>query len=171
MLIKLLMEKSSQGTNGGRKSSALAEADVGLEFSYKKSKKEEQKWKNSTFETTDGSLNILAKEENDIGGADLSSKGDTNIVGKKVTSTKQKNVTKEESYGFEISAKQSAGTTSSIVDAVTAGKEIAEDAKKGELNEGLAAAKTIGAVTGLLFNDLAGVQSKQSLNFAYNQSE
>ncbi|MDY4012000.1 MAG: hemagglutinin repeat-containing protein, partial [Fusobacterium gastrosuis] len=164
-------KKLSQGTNGGRKSSALAEADVGLEFSYKKSKKEEQKWKNSTFETTDGSLNILAKEENDIGGADLSSKGDTNIVGKKVTSTKQKNVTKEESYGFEISAKQSAGTTSSIVDAVTAGKEIAEDAKKGELNEGLAAAKTIGAVTGLLFNDLAGVQSKQSLNFAYNQSE
>lgn len=164
-------KKLSQGTNGGRKSSALAEADVGLEFSYKKSKKEEQKWKNSTLETTDGSLNILAKEENDIGGADLSSKGDTNIVGKKVTSTKQKNVTKEESYGFEISAKQSAGTTSSIVDAVTAGKEIADDAKKGELNEGLAAAKTIGAVTGLLFNDLAGVQSKQSLNFAYNQSE
>ncbi|MDY6172348.1 MAG: hemagglutinin repeat-containing protein [Fusobacterium necrophorum] len=164
-------KKLSQGTNGGRKSSALAEGDIGLKLAHQKSEKEEQKWKNSTFKTTDGDLNVTAKGENDIGGLDISSKGETNIVGKKVLTTKQKNTTKERSYGFELSVKQSGGTTSSVVDALTTAKEIADDSKNGQLNKGLAAAKTIGAATGLLFNDLAGVQSKQSLNFSFNHSK
>ncbi len=164
-------KKLSQGTNGGRKSSALAEGDIGLKLAHQKSEKEEQKWKNSTFKTTDGDLNVTAKGENDIGGLDISSKGETNIVGKKVLTTKQKNTTKERSYGFELSVKQSGGTTSSVVDALTSAKEIADDSKNGQLNKGLAAAKTIGAATGLLFNDLAGVQSKQSLNFSFNHSK
>ncbi|KYM48771.1 hypothetical protein A2U04_03080 [Fusobacterium necrophorum subsp. funduliforme] len=164
-------KKLPQGTNGGRKSSALAEGEIGLKLAHQKSEKEEQKWKNSTFKTTDGDLNVTAKGENDIGGLDISSKGETNIVGKKVLTTKQKNTTKEQSYGFELSAKQSGGTTSSVVDALTTAKEIADDSQNGQLNKGLAAAKTIGAATGLLFNDLAGVQSRQSLNFSFNHSK
>lgn len=164
-------KKLPQGTNGDRKSSALAEGEIGLKLAHQKSEKEEQKWKNSTFKTTDGDLNVTAKGENDIGGVDISSKGETNIVGKKVLTTKQKNITKEQSYGFELSAKQSGGTTSSVVDALTTAKEIADDSQNGQLNKGLAAAKTIGAATGLLFNDLAGVQSRQSLNFSFNHSK
>ncbi|CAL7887860.1 Filamentous hemagglutinin family N-terminal domain protein [Fusobacterium necrophorum subsp. funduliforme] len=164
-------KKLPQGTNGGRKSSALAEGEIGLKLAHQKSEKEEQKWKNSTFKTTDGDLNVTAKGENDIGGLDISSKGETNIVGKKVLTTKQKNTTKEQSYGFELSAKQSGGTTSSVVDALTTAKEIADDSQNGQLNKGLAAAKTIGAATGLLFNDLVGVQSRQSLNFSFNHSK
>ena len=164
-------KKLPQGINEGRKSSALAEGEIGLKLAHQKSEKEEQKWKNSTFKTTDGDLNVTAKGENDIGGVDISSKGETNIVGKKVLTTKQKNITKEQSYGFELSAKQSGGTTSSVVDALTTAKEIADDSQNGQLNKGLAAAKTIGAATGLLFNDLAGVQSRQSLNFSFNHSK
>ncbi|KID49014.1 hypothetical protein C095_07160 [Fusobacterium necrophorum subsp. funduliforme B35] len=162
-------KKLAQGTSGGRKSSALAEGDIGVKLAYQQTEKEVKKFENSTVEGRN--IYVSSEGETDIGGADISSEEETDISGKKILTTKQKNTVRESSTGFEVSVKQSGGTVSSILDAANVGKEIADDSKKGELNKGLAAAKAIGAATGLLFNDLAGAQSKQSINFSFNKSK
>lgn len=71
----------AQGTSGGRKSSALAEGDIGVKLAYQQTEKEVKKFENSTVEGRN--IYVSSEGETDIGGADISSEEETDISGKK----------------------------------------------------------------------------------------
>ncbi|WP_069637010.1 hemagglutinin repeat-containing protein, partial [Campylobacter pinnipediorum] len=163
--------KKDRGNKQARsKLSSLASGEIGLKISNNKTEIEDKKWKNGTLEASEGSFNIKGKEQVDIGGTDITTKKRLDITAGKVESKVYKDTHKEKTTGFSLTAKQSVGATSSILDAVNSSKEITEDAMKGQLNGGLAALKAAGAVTNLLFNDTVGSNSKQELGFNYTDS-
>ncbi|WP_069638265.1 hemagglutinin repeat-containing protein, partial [Campylobacter pinnipediorum] len=163
--------KKDRGNKQARsKLSSLASGEIGLKISSNKTEIEDKKWKNGTLEASEGSFNIKGKEQVDIGGTDITTKKRLDITAGKVESKVYKDTHKEKTTGFSLTAKQSAGATSSILDAMNTSKEITEDAMNGQLNEGLAALKAAGAVTNLLFNDTVGGNSKQELGFNYTDS-
>lgn len=157
-------------TSGKPHMDQLINSEIGVKIQYDKNEIDKTNWSESNF-NTGRNLNITAGEVIDIGGGDYTSKGDVTIEGNEIKSTKYENLLKNKNTNFEISLKQSQGVSSSITDTINTAKEMDENIKSGEANTGVLVAQGIGAATNLIFNDLAGVFSKQSINLGIGSTE
>ena len=155
-------------TSGKPHMDQLVNSEIGLKIEHSTKEVDETTWSESQLKGDN--ITIKAGNTVDIGGGDYEAKNNVTIKGKKVDTTKYEDVRNEKTDGFTLAVKQSQGVSSSVVDTINTGVKMDAAIKSGQANEGVLAAQGIGAATNLLFNDLAGVFSKQSVNLSIEKS-
>lgn len=149
---------------------ALTDASVQIGVSTKKSSEKSTTWTEGSVKTG-GNLNITSGGKTDIGGSDFETGGDFTIKAKSIDTTKYEDVVEKKSSGVDVGITVKNTTTSSIADAVNKGMQIADSAKDGAVNEGLAAAQVAGSVTNVIFGDLVGNTTSVTGNIGWNSSD
>ena len=156
-------------TSGKPHMDQLVNSEIGFKVEHKQNKIDETTWSESSL--NGNNINIEAGNKVDIGGGDYKADKNISIKGKKVDSTKYEDERVEENFGFSVAVKQSQGVSSSIADTINTGLKMDEAIKSGNANAGVLAAQGVGAASNLLFNDMAGVFSKQSANVSIEDSK
>ncbi|WP_448821280.1 two-partner secretion domain-containing protein, partial [Cetobacterium sp.] len=146
----------------------LVSSEIGVKLEHSTKELDETTWSESQLKGDN--ITIKAGNTADIGGGDYKAKNSVTIKGKKVDTSKYEDVRNEKKDGFTLTLKQSQGVSSSVVDTINTGVKMDAAIKSGQANEGVLAAQGIGAATNLLFNDLVGVYSKQSVNLSVEKS-
>ncbi|PAF42919.1 hypothetical protein BKH45_02300 [Helicobacter sp. 11S03491-1] len=149
-------------TSGKVQMDSLASAEIGLELGYNYQTSDDVYYTNANIKTTTGNIVLSGKDAVDIGGADFDSGKHVILKGGSILSTKYIGDSTSSSIGINVSLKQKFAATSSVADTMNMVSDIATTAANGgNLNAGIVAAGAAGAVTNLIFNDLAGGVSTQ----------
>ena len=161
--------EKTPSTSGKPHMDQLVNSEVGFKAEHKQNKIDETTWSESSL--NGNNINIEAGNKVDIGGGDYKANKDINIKGKRIDSTKYEDERVETNSGFSVAIKQSQGVSSSIADTINTGLKMDSAIKSGNANTGVLAAQGVGAASNLLFNDMAGVFSKQSVNISFENSK
>ncbi|STO31859.1 Filamentous hemagglutinin [Fusobacterium necrogenes] len=155
-------------TSGRPHMDQIVSGEFGVKLESKNTTIDETTWTESQI--SGDNINISAGNKVDIGGGDYKATGDISISGKQVDSTKYTDERTENSSGFSIAVKNTAGVNSAIVDTINKGVQMDSSIKSGNANDGILAAQGVGAVTNVIFNDAIGVTNKQSINVSIEDS-
>lgn len=161
--------EKTPSTSGKPHMDQLVNSEIGFKVEHKQNKIDEITWSESSL--NGNNINIEAGNKIDIGGGDYKANKDINIKGKTIDSTKYEDKKTETNFGFSVAIKQSQGVSSSIADTINAGLKMDDAIKSRNANAGVLAAQGVGAASNLLFNDMAGVFSKQSANLSIENSK
>lgn len=150
---------------------SLVSADFGLNFGYNSQTLHSTRYTNSSIKSS-GDLMMVAQGNMDIGGANFDSARDIIAQAQSIQSSKYIDETTTNFTGFDISIKQKANATSSIIDATNMVLNVVTDAIDGKnINPAIVAAQAVGATTNLIFGDLIGGVSVQEVGLQVAREE
>lgn len=155
-------------TSGKPHMDQLINSEIGLKLENIRKETTETTWSESQIQGEN--ISIEAGNTVDIGGGDYKANEDITIKGKTVNTTKYEDSKTEKTDGFTFTVKQSQGVNSAVADTINTGVKMDSAIKAGNANEGVLAAQGIGAASNIIFNDLVGVFSKQSIGVSVDKS-
>lgn len=155
-------------TSGKPHMDQLINTEIGVKLENTRKEVNETTWSESQLQGKN--ISMSAGNTVDIGGGDYKVNEDITIKGKTVNTTKYEDSKSEKTDGFTFTVKQSQGVNSAIADTINTGVKMDSAIKAGNANEGVLAAQGIGAASNIIFNDLVGVFSKQSIGVSVDKS-